>query len=205
MDLICNELSLYPLVNSSPEAETYFRSALKIFEKCKEKYGFSHIRFPIDFNKQNITTTQTFIEWIETVTNRNLRDTIIALLRPPFTDDLTQEELERFFQSEYKIIDEGAPVTDNPIGLPVAHILSKPTLSFYTHEFWLKRKINLQKTNTSETENLQFFVYNICVEDDITKPEFLEWTNTSMIHLIKTREILIKYLAFSQIPDSYYR
>lgn len=209
MDLICNELSLYPLVNSSPEAQSYFRSALKVFEKCKEKYGFSHIRFSIDFDKQNITASQTFIEWIQTVTNRNLRDTIIALLRPPFTDDLNNEELERFFQSDYKIIDKGAPITDNPIGLPVAHILSKPTLSFNTHQFWQNRKINLQKTNTSETENLHFSVYNICFEDDITKPEFLEWTNTSMIHLIKSREVLIKYLAYTKyhvvITDDFWK
>ncbi|MDI9364087.1 MAG: type II toxin-antitoxin system YoeB family toxin [Flavobacterium sp.] len=209
MELICNELSLYPLVNSSQEAENYFRNTLKLFEKCQEKYGFSHIRFPIDFKKQNITTTQTFIDWIGTITNRNLKDTIIKLLRPPFTDDLNENELVAFYQSEYKIIDETAPLKDNPIGLPVAHILSKPTISFNTHNFWQTRKINLEKTNASENENLHFFVHNICFEDDLSKPEFLEWTDISMIRMINTKEILIKYLAFTKyqviITDNFWQ
>lgn len=186
------------MVNNSQEAETYFRSALKTFEKSKDKYGFTHIRFPIDFKKQNITTTQTFLEWIGTISNRNLKDAIIKLLRPPFTDDLEDNELDLFYKSDYKITDKESPVKDNPIGLPVAHILSLPTISFNTHVFWQSRKINLQKTNTSETENLHFQAYNICLENDIEKSELLKWADTSMIHLINTREYLVKYLAFTK-------
>ena len=88
MELICNELSLYPLVNSSQEAEVFFRNALKIFEKSKDDYGFTHIRFPISFENQLVTTAQTYMQWVTTISNRTLRDTIIKLFRPPFTDTI---------------------------------------------------------------------------------------------------------------------
>jgi len=198
MELICNELSFYPLANSGQEAETYFRNTLKTFKKCKDKYGFTHIRFPADFYKQNITAAQTLIEWLTAISNKHLKDAIIALLRPPFTDDLKGDELEAFYQSEYKIIDEEAPIKDNPIGLPVAYILSCPAISFNTHSFWQRRKICLQKTSASEAENLKFHVYNICFEDDLTKAEFIEWTHASISPLINTKDALIKYLAFTK-------
>lgn len=198
MELICNELSLYPLVNSGQEAEVYFRDTLKTFEVFKTKFGFSHIRFPIDFEKQNITESQTFKEWLVTITHRTLRDTIIKLFRPPFTDTLEKEDLDVYFQSEYKIIDEQAPVKDHPIGLPVAHILAFPTISFNTDVYWQTKKIKIAKTNTSETENLEFSTYNICLETDIESKEFIEWTDTSMFKKIATKEVLQQYLAFKK-------
>lgn len=198
MELICNELSLYPLVNSSQESEIYFQNALKTFEKCKDNYGFTHIRFPIDFKNQLVNTTQSYMEWVTNISNRTLRDTIIKLFRPPFTDDLKEEEIDVFFKSDYFIVDEDAPITENPIGLPVAHILSYPTLSFNTHQYWQKRKINIKKTNTSETENLIFHTYNICLETDLTSPEFIQWTDLSMSQLITNEVILKKYLGFKK-------
>lgn len=198
MELICNELSLYPLVNSSQEAEVFFRNALKIFEKSKDDYGFTHIRFPINFENQLVTTAQTYMQWVTTISNRTLRDTIIKLFRPPFTDDLKEEELDVFFNSDYAIVDEDAPIRENPLGLPVAHILSYPTLSFNTNQYWQKRKINIQKTNTAETENLNFYTYNICLETDFITQEFKEWTDLSMSKLITNADILKKYLGFTK-------
>jgi Txe/YoeB family toxin of Txe-Axe toxin-antitoxin module len=198
MELICNELSLYPLVNSGQEAELFFRNALKTFEKSKEDFGFTHIRFPIDFQNQLVTTTQKYMEWVTTISNRTLRDTVIKLFRPPFTDDLKEEEIDVFFNSDYTIADEDAPIRENPVGLPVAHILSFPTLSFNTNQYWQKRKINILKTNTSETENLKFHTYNICLETDLASNEFKEWTDSSMSTLITNSDVLKKYLGFTK-------
>jgi Txe/YoeB family toxin of Txe-Axe toxin-antitoxin module len=198
MELVCNELSLCPLVNSTQEAEELFRNTLKSFEIIKDKFWFNHIRFPIDFQKQKITSSLSYIEWINTISNRILRDTIIKLFRPPFTDDLTSEELDEFFKSEYKIAHEDVPATGNPVGLPVAHILNMPAISFNTHPFWQKRKINISKINTSESENLVFVTYNICLETDHESKEFAEWTDLSMIELIDSVEMLRKYLNFTK-------
>ncbi len=103
MELICNELSLYPLVKSSQEAEKHFNNALKTFLVFQTKYGFNHIKFPVNFNTQNVTSTLTFVEWIQTISSRVLKEAVIKLFRPPFTDDLDKEDLETYFQSEYLI------------------------------------------------------------------------------------------------------
>lgn len=198
MELICNELSLYPLVKSSQEAEKHFNNALKTFLVFQTKYGFNHIKFPVNFNTQNITTTLTFVEWIQTISSRVLKEAVIKLFRPPFTDDLDKEDLETYFQSEYLILDNDAPVKENPIGLPVAYILSYPTISFNTHSFWQSKKINLTKTNTNETENLQFFTYNISTETDFETKEFIEWAETAMSKKITTPLVLKQYLGFTK-------
>lgn len=198
MELVCNELSLFPLVSSNQEAEELFKNTLKTFEVFKEKFGFNHIRFPIDFQNQQITSSHTYVEWIETISSKILRDTIIKLFRSPFTDDLNPDELDVFFKSEYKIAHKDVPAKSNPIGLPVAHILNTPTISFNTHPFWQKRKINISKVNTSESENLVFVTYNLCLDSDHESQEFSEWTNLSMVESINSIEILKKYLNFKK-------
>jgi len=146
MEFVCNELSLYPLVNSSQEAEEIFKNTLKTFHVFQHKFGFNHIRFPVDFQNQMITSSQTYTEWIGKISNKILKD----------------------------------------------------TLSFNTHPFWQKRKITISKTNTSETENLLFSVYNVCLDSDHESYEFIEWTNTSMVESIDSVEILRKYLNFTK-------
>lgn len=198
MELVCNELSLYPLVNSNQEAEELFKNTLKSFEVFKDRFGFNHIRFPVDFQNQKITSSHTYAEWLETISNRILKDTIIKLFRQPFIDDLTSEESDEFFKSEYKIDHEDVPEKSNPMGLPVAHILNMPAISFNTHPFWQKRKINISKVNTSKSENLVFATYNICLSSDHESKEFAEWTDFSMVKLIDSVETLKKYLNFTK-------
>ena len=203
MDFVCNELSLHPLVHSSAEVEELFKNTLKTFEVFKGKFGFNHIRFPLDFQDYKVTSSLVYAEWIGTISNRNLKDTIIKLFRFPFTEDLENNEVNEFFKSEYKIIHDDAPKNDVPIGLPIAHILNTPSISFDSHVFWRKRKINISKTNTSETENLVFSAYNICLCSDHESEEFIEWTDNSMVKLIDTEEILMKYLNFTKYTTTF--
>ena len=209
MELICNELSLYPLVGSAQEAESYFRNTLKTFESCKLRYGFTHIRFPINFKTQLITSKDVYLEWINKISNKTLKDIIISLFRPPFIDDLTEDELKDYVENKFKIIDEEIPSPNNPFGLPIAYILACPTISFNTHKYWHNNKINLQKINNLEIESFNFCVFNICFKEDLDKVDFIEWKETSMIHLIKSIENLIKYLAFTKyevkITDDFWR
>ena len=198
MELVCNELSLYPLVVSVQDAEVLFRDTLKTFEVFKNKYGFSHIRFTENFYTQRVTSTLTYAEWLDVVENRTLKNAILALIRKPYTDDLNLEELEEFLKSDYIINHEDNPQKTNPIGLPIAYILGAPTISFNSHNFWQKRKISISKINTIEIENLEFVVYNACLETDWNSPEFAEWTDTSMSEMINSVDILRKYLNFTK-------
>jgi len=197
MDLICNELSYYPLADSDNEAEKRFSQLIDTFKEANNTYGFKRILFYPDYGKQSITVDKNFFEWIISVSNSTLKNAILTFFRKPFADDLNEDELEALFRSDYQIIGQ-VPTQKSPIGLPIAHIKSTPTISFNSDTFWQNRKINLLKTNTSEPENLNFTVYNICLTTDLKTEEIIEWTDKVMTNRIDSEEMLVKYLSYSK-------
>ena len=198
MELICNELSYYPIASSNNEAETRFIQLLKCFKEANKTFGFKTIRFHSNFSEQDITADKKFFEWVSTVSNSTLKNTILSFFRKPFADDLNDEELETFLESDYTIAHDNVPTKESPLGLPIAHIKSTITLSYNSDIFWQKRKINILKTNTSETENLEFAAYNICLETDLKEDEIVEWTDNVMSNSIDSKEMVIKYLSYSK-------
>ena len=198
MELICNELSYYPIASNNNEAEIRFKQLLKCFKEANKIFGFKTIRFHSDFAKQDITVDKKFSEWISTVSNSTLKNTILSFFRKPFADDLNDDELETFLESNYVIAHDNVPTRESPLGLLIAHIRSTITVSFNSDIFWQKRKINILKTNTSKTENLEFAAYNICLETDLKKDEIVEWTGNVMSNTINSKEMVIKYLSYSK-------
>lgn len=197
MQFVCNELSFSPVAKDSYELEDRFSKLLETFKYAKEKYNFSHIRFPVNYTTQKVTITQTYYEWVTILTNRTLKTLLLDLCRPPYLDDLENSELDIFYQSSYKIIDEGVPIDEGPIGLPIAFIKSVPAISLHSHDFWLRRRINMRKANEDNSEEAFIFAYNVCIDTDITSPEFVEWADNYMSLEIDNKDMLIKYLAFN--------
>lgn len=208
MELICNELSYYPIAENNIEAEDRFNQLLLCFKEANASLGFKTIRFHTNFAEQNITNDKNFFEWISTVSNTKLKNTILSFFRKPFADDLNDEELESFLESDYVVAHEDVPTDESPVGLPIAHIKSTITLSFNSHPFWQKRKINIRKTKNSETENLIFTAYNICLETDLKQVEIIEWTDNVMSNNIETKDLIVKYLGYSkygiELTDSFF-
>lgn len=197
MQLVCNELSFLPLAENSHVAEARFTKFLQTFREAKQKYSFSHIRFPLNYASQKVTATQTFYEWVSTISNPTLKNLILDLCKAPFTDELDYAELETFFKSNYLIASKAVPTNESPIGLPVAFIKSMPSISFDSHHFWQTRKIELRKTNGNEFENATFYTYNICLPDDIGSAELAdEWADSCMSQFIDTTDLLRKYLSY---------
>lgn len=198
MELVCNELSFYPLASNTHIAEERFRTILQTFGSAKEKYDFTHIRFPKSYSSQQITLTQTLFEWISILTNPTLKTLILTLFRPPYTDDLEEVEMDKFFESNYTITSDEAPVKDPPVGLPVAHIKAVPCISFSSHDFWKKRKIQVSKTNRRANEDAIFNGYNICLSTDLETQEINEWAEKSLPEFINSSDLLVKYLGYSK-------
>lgn len=203
MELICNELSYYPLAESNNEAERRFKQLFDTFKVANNNYGFKKIRFHSDYAKQLVTDEKNMYQLIPFISDSNIKNSIFSFFRAPFADDLEEEILESFFESEYKIAHENVPTDKNPVGLPIAHIKSIPTISFDSDTLWRNRKINLTKTNTSETENLDFSVYNLSLETDLKADEIVEWTDKVMSNNIDSEEMLVKYLSFSKYEISF--
>lgn len=198
MNLVFNELSIYPLAENGHVAEENFKKFLATFKKAREIFGFSHIRFPNNYAVLQITTTETFFEWVSTLTNRTIKNLIIDLCKKPFTDDLEEAELNLFFKNSYTLLGKNIPTDNEPVGLPVSHIKTVPSISLDSHFFWRNRKITVSKSNASSIENIDFVAYNVCLESDIATQEIEEWANMSMPKFIDTKEILKKYLGFTK-------
>lgn len=198
MVLIFNELSCYPIANTNIEAEKRFNQLLKCFKAANIIFGFKAISFHQNFADQNITADMTFYEWLSTVSNSTLKNGILSFYRKPYADDLNDNELASFLESDYIVVHDDVPTHQNPTGLPIAHIKSTLALSFNSDLFWQKRKISILKTNISNTEDIEFAVYNICFEADLKEKEIIEWSNKVLPNTIDSKEKLIKYLAFSK-------
>ena len=198
MHLIFNELSFQPIATNSQIAEKRFINLLHTFRVAKKKYNFNHIRFPQDYSTQQITYTQTFYQWISSISNPTVKNLILDLCKKPFMDDLEQNELDTFFESNYIIASDEAPTLEPPIGLPVAFIKSLPAISIDSHNFWNKRKILINKTEGNKNDNVSFFAYNICQQNDINSEELKEWANNCMSEFIDSQEMLTNYLSFGK-------
>ena len=83
MNLIFNELSIHPIAENGYVAEEGFKKLLATFKEAKKVYGFTHIRFPNNYAALQITTTETFFEWVSTLTNRTIKNLIIDLCKKP--------------------------------------------------------------------------------------------------------------------------
>lgn len=198
MNLVFNELSIYPLSVNGHLAEDRFKKLLATFKEAKKVYGFTHIRFPNNYAVLQITTTESFLEWVSTLTNRTIKNLIIDLCKKPFTDELEEEELDTFFESNFTLVGEDIPTDFEPVGLPVSHIKTMPSISLDSHVFWRNRKITIRKSTDNSTENIDFIAYNICLDSDISSVEMEEWADLSMPKFIDTIEVLSKYLGFTK-------
>ncbi len=198
MELVCNELSFFPLADNSSIAEQRFKIILKTFDNARKKYGFTHIRFPFSYATQQITVTQTLFEWISTIGSYSLKSLILALFRPPYTDDLNGSEMESFVESDYSISGTELPTDSAPFGLPIAYIKTVPSISFDSHAFWRGRKIQISNAGANGNEYALFVVYNICLSDDIDSQELGEWRENFFPQFVSTEIHLKRYLGYSK-------
>lgn len=196
MELLFNELSYYPLAKSDVDAENRFIQLLKTFKEAKSLFGFKKIQFHTNHSVQLITTNKTFYQTISSLSKNDLKRTLLSFIKKPFVDDLEEEEMEVFFESNYKITDNNVPIKIEPFALPIAHIKSTMTISFNSDAYWQNRKINILKTNTSVTENLNFSTYNICLDTDLKTVEITEWSDNVYSNKIDDEKKLTYYLSY---------
>lgn len=198
MDLILNELSFYPCFESIQVAESKFLNFMNTFKKANETYGIKKVLFPKNISNQNITNDLNFVQVLEKMVNKDLKRSLFTFLKPPYVDDLSEEELNTFFESEYSLISDDVPTKTSPVGLPVSYIKTIPAISLDSHLFWRNRKITVRKSSSNVVENVDFCAYNICLDTDIASQEINEWADISMPRFIETKEILVKYLGFTK-------
>jgi len=205
MELILNELSFYPLSESSEILEERFNKFFKSFDKAKELYKFNHISFPNGYQTLKATTELNFYDWVVGLDNRKTKQSILTFFRKPFTDDLNKAETDAYFDSSYKITDPDVPTQESPIGLVVASIKERPAVSLDTDAFWKKTKILIYKVIDDVASDDYLVAYNLCLEESWNSSDLYEWSNLCYSRIIEGEEKLRLYLRFTKYTVSFER
>ncbi|MCK6641738.1 MAG: type II toxin-antitoxin system YoeB family toxin [Bacteroidia bacterium] len=143
------------------------------------------------------------MEWISEYNDPTKRNLILSWFKNPFTDELSEVESEKYFESEYIITSEAAPQRESPVGITVASIKMLPTISFDSHTFWRNKEIEISRTCQTQASNSTLEVHNICLESDITSSEFNRWLEEFYPHFISGEGMVRMYLNYGKYASRF--
>lgn len=196
MDIIYNELSFVPLAKNIHQVEENFSTLLEAFKAAKTKFGFKKIRFQKNLSEQLVTEELNFIQAISSFSNKDIQRAVITFLSPPYYDQLTEDEIDNYLESNYRVIDKNCPNKKEPFGLPIAHIKRVPTISLNTDSFWRNNLIKVEKYNLDP--KAIFDVPNICISSDCNSDELITWKTNSLSEFITTKDELLLFIDFTK-------
>lgn len=177
MNLIFNEISFQPHIDSEFTLKTQFLKLLKIFELAKKDYGFKHMIFPSNISELKVTTSQTFYEWAYAIAHQGDKNKILSVVKKPFTNEVLSERVSDLSKFYYINNEIGVPETYCS-GLATSYVLESLCSSILSNSIWDKNKIEFHKIINDDFETESVAVVNVSKEDhfatnDIQK--FLEY------------------------------
>lgn len=136
MELIFNELSLQPTANDLHSAQLLVEKIAQTYSKAKSQ-GFQKIRFHEVFEQIVLTEGYTFSDWLNTTSNRTLKDLLLAAKVYPFISEKDEWAETEYLKQRYFFENEFIERTE-PQGLAAAIIYQTLSLSLLNHEYWQK-------------------------------------------------------------------
>jgi hypothetical protein len=134
MELIFNELSLQPTASDPHSAQLLVEKIAQTYSKAKSQ-GFQKIRFHEVFEQIALTEGYTFSDWLNTTSNRTLKDLLLAAKVYPFINEKDEWAETEYLKQRYFFENEFIERTE-PQGLAAAIIYQTLSLSLLNHEYW---------------------------------------------------------------------
>lgn len=131
-DLIFNDLSREPPATDRAEVFRRVVLFLKTFQEAT-KFGFNKIRFDWSLDQIEMCSGYTLNDFCNEPSNRTHGILLRGLVRYPFVDDDTKEEL-CFIENSFFIKKNGVPI--EVYGLAVAYLYSTLAIAFKSEPFW---------------------------------------------------------------------
>lgn len=185
MDLIFNELSIEPLLNSLDLSENRIRHFIDTFVKAKE-VGFKNVRFDNDMNEVFLTKEINLLQWLtmpRTSTNGKLKDYLWSIYKKPYIKSQDDDIIEKYYSNEYFLKIEEKEVECQGFGASYAY--GTICISFYSKDIWFIEKQQLIIKNDESDEKIEKDVYQIAKPEHVQNlKEIIE--NLKNIELIKT-------------------
>lgn len=181
MDLIFNELSIYPLAENKTSGFERVKHFLKTFKRSKD-FNYNKIRFDVlkgedVLSKVLVTNEYTLADYrrffLQDKENRRYGDLLMGLPKRPFIDENSEEE-NLYIQTSFRLNKNGEII--DPYGLSAAYLYSTLGIGFCSESFWGSYKYEL--IIIKETE---------CKEDVfcVSKPE--HFSNNDLIDFIENK------------------
>lgn len=161
MELIFNELSLKPSIDSAHSAQLLVEKLIQSYSKAKTK-GFNKIRFHQVFEQITLAEGYTFSDWLTHTTNRTLKDLLLSAKVYPFINESDEWAENEYLKRRYFFENNFIERTE-PQGLAAAIIYQTLAVSLGAHEFWQKVELPVIVSEESgEVEYITQFVFNVC-------------------------------------------
>jgi hypothetical protein len=186
MHLTFNDLSFQPMVDSEYLLKDKFIKAANVLKLAYQKYGISHIVFPVDLGKIKVFEHKTFYEWVYNIPHQGDKNKILALIKKPFTDDVLQDQVGDLDAFYFENAEIGIDQTYCH-GLATAHITETATLSLHTNAFWEQNIIGFFKENIEIGSAEPVKVFNICGESSFEEDTITAYFESGAeVELIET-------------------
>ncbi len=175
MYFLFNECSTYPLATSVNDADQLFRKFIKTYRKAEQAYTFRGIQFAENFHQSPITNAISFIEYITQTRDSLLKNTLLALYKKPYKDDVEEEVYETYLSATYKLEEQAPEYPEEALeALPLAKITNSPTISLHSDDYWTTTKIKFWAIEGEHAEE-EWFAYNLCLVEDVSSDDLKEW------------------------------
>ena len=177
MELIFNELSLQPAIDSTREANSLVGKLMEMFSKA-EKLGFRKIRFHSALEERELLEGYTFLDWLNTTKNKTLKNWLLGVRVSPFIKTGDERAENEYLSRRYFFENEFIERTE-PQGLAAAIIYHTPSVSLPTHEYWKKTTLPVFVVDENvEGVLILKDVHNVCEAASFENEAILDFVGT---------------------------
>ena len=174
MELIFNEMSFKPYIGNEVLFKNKFIEMLNAYGQLKEIYGITNLLFPRATFSYNVSAESTFSQWVFSLKNRSEKDTILSLIRTPFSEDILESE-EQYQTNKYYYENAEVPVEQEYCtGLGICHAKEKIAISLHSHNCWAPHIISFKEIVDDDFNTRDVEVSNVCesgkeLNEDLSK------------------------------------
>jgi hypothetical protein len=189
MDLMFNELSIWPLANNRYSANERILLFAKTVSKARGR-GFKRIRTNLDFHDIALTNNYSLRDWVFDSefykVNHTYRSFLLGMFIKPFIDENDAEIEERYINEHYYFEDLSNDIKRcDCLGLTSAYLYGTLSISFQSSNAWTKNNLEVVIVSDDHTvfKNIKNVFSEICFNNsDID--DFIKQVGT--IKLVET-------------------
>jgi len=150
MEMIYNELSSLPKFANTNIANEQIACLIKTYAKAKI-HKFNKIRFFKNLHEVEVCENYTFFDWLNTTSQKNLKDLLLEARAYPFIADEDEEQIDEYINHKYFYENLNCNFEQTEcMGLAAAHIYDTLSIGLSQNDLWKINRILITKVKDDE-------------------------------------------------------